>query len=671
MGCGGSKPETFAKQEAKSQSPPTKGKSPSKSREDSAPPKAVNGERKTGSKTVMGIYTMAMAKDAIMGEGTSSICRRGNDEKGKDIAIKVYKEQAKGGSKVKEVTLQKFKRQISVLQELMEPFKPPSDPNLWNEELKNVKPSRVFMQLLDYSKSSKGPGPDASDGVLYVVTELARYSLKDFLAQRREQAKPLSKEEINNMAKAILIAMAGLHAKGFVHIDMKPENMMDFDGKLKVIDVDGCVRAGTKVSIQDSSISFSPCYCAPEWARFLIKDNQPNIQANPALDVWSVGMTLCELVSLDAILKPQYANFLRNASSHREAGFLFMEWLSSIRKAPLPKSVANADSGLVDLLVSHLLVCNQQSRKTCAQCLSHAYVKAGKWEADPSIDKTKGTECVRIQRDRPEDESTLQPLYKGSLWKLNTTGNKSDPNHWIKRDMWIAHNHSLCYYSKKEDKKLVLIDGPKLTSSSMHKVGGGDCAKEYAFEIRTASDEDTKESNSSFLAAESPEELADWLEKLGKVTQMDMVVTFKLGSKMADDLKAFKINVSNRRMKVEDESKDQFEPKFKSSLFKLKTEGDVTKLEDWFERDFWIAVNGSMVYFSPKEDRDLVYYTASDVARAKVTVKDDGETCRKNVFQVQLPPVNGVEFAPGVFSCDSEEQRKKWIAQFKQASSTA
>merc|ERR1719254_45455 len=151
--------------------------------------------------------------------------------------------------------------------------------------------------------------------------------------------RPLSKESVKHICKAIIIAMAGLHAKGFVHLDMKPENLMMFNGRLKIIDVDGCVIAGTSISIQDSSISFSPCYCAPEWANFLIKDNQPLIVASPALDVWSVGMTLCELVSMDAILKPQYANFLRNASSHREAGFLFMEWLSGIRKAPLPKHV--------------------------------------------------------------------------------------------------------------------------------------------------------------------------------------------------------------------------------------------------------------------------------------------------------------------------------------------
>eukprot|EP00971_Amphidinium_carterae_P051208 1008287-Amphidinium_carterae.2 len=33
-----------------------------------------------------------------------------------------------------------------------EPWKKPTDPTLWSEQLNNIKPSRIFMQLLDYSK---------------------------------------------------------------------------------------------------------------------------------------------------------------------------------------------------------------------------------------------------------------------------------------------------------------------------------------------------------------------------------------------------------------------------------------------------------------------------------------------------------------------------------------
>ncbi len=56
-----------------------------------------------------------------------------------------------------------------------------------------------------------------------------------------------------------MLVVAGLHAKGFIHLDLKPENLMLFDGMLKLIDVDGCVRIGTAISVSDSSLSFSPC----------------------------------------------------------------------------------------------------------------------------------------------------------------------------------------------------------------------------------------------------------------------------------------------------------------------------------------------------------------------------------------------------------------------------
>jgi len=165
----------------------------------------------------------------------------------------------------------KHRRSIAVLQKLQEPFQQPSDPKLWNAQLGKVKPDKLFMRLIDFSKDQRGqPGYDPVDGQLYVVTELAQESLKDYVAQRKAQSTRPSKETVRSITKAILLVMAGLHAQGFVHLDMKPENMMIFNGFLKLIDVDGCVEIGTSISLDDGSISFSPCYCAPEWANFVL-----------------------------------------------------------------------------------------------------------------------------------------------------------------------------------------------------------------------------------------------------------------------------------------------------------------------------------------------------------------------------------------------------------------
>lgn len=609
---------------------------------------------------IMKKFEMHMGNGDIRGEGTSSICRRGtNLETGEEVAVKVYKEKISGNAKASDVTLQKFKRQIAVLLELQKPFVRHADPSLWHEELANVKPAKIFMKLLDYSQDKDGnPGYDVGDGVLYVVTELAQYSLKDFLTKRREKAKPLSEVTVRNMCRSIVTAMAGLHAKGFVHLDMKPENLMVFNGRLKVIDVDGCVRRGTKVNIKDSSISFSPCYCAPEWAIFLVSENNDDIRADARLDSWSVGMTLCELVTLTAVLKPQYAKFVRNVRRSKEAGFFFMEWLSTISAAPIPSSVQEFDAGLMDFISNWLLVCQKGQRKTCAQCLSSPYIsQVSSGEGRVSSDDADVKWILRERPLRPVDDSNGSPLFKGTLWKLNADGDNKRTVDFIKRDIWIAQNHSLCYFSVKESKRLVLIDGQHLEATTICPVENA--AMEHCFEIKLHSD-DAKFSSATF-ACESQHELNEWVDKLSKVSRMDMLVTMKLGDKMAEDLKKFRMMVKNRRLKIDARDKDSFVPRFQKKLWKVKAEGDREKQEDWFLRDMWLAKNGSLVYWSPKEGRELVYYTAEDLSHATVNRISAGASFRDWAFSVQLPSVDGVEFAPGEFAAETSEEREQWL----------
>jgi serine/threonine protein kinase len=200
------------------------------------------------------------------------------------------------------------------------------------------------------------------------VTELAQQSLKDFVSNKRSAKAPPSKETIRNIAKAIVMVMAGLHAKGLVHMDVKPENLMVFDGCLKLIDVDGCVEIGSKVHLNDPSISFSPIYCAPEWASFLLdRDHKACIDAAPGLDAWSVGCTLCELVTLESVLRPQYNNLTRR---DRRSGLAkYMDWLGSLQETPIPNAVNELDGELGDVMAS-LLTCNKKRRSSCASILS-------------------------------------------------------------------------------------------------------------------------------------------------------------------------------------------------------------------------------------------------------------------------------------------------------------
>jgi len=369
-------------------------------------------------------------------------------------------------------------------------------------------------------------------------------------------------------------------------------------------------------------------------------------------------MTICELIAHDAILKPQYGNFLRNAQSSREAGFLFMEWLGGIKKVPLPKTIGEHDKSFLDLISEWLLVCKKEQRKSCAQCLSHPFIATAGWEVEVAeIER-------RPKTQRKEDPTTGLPLHKGVLFKLNSNGHVMKADHWIRRDMWIAQNHSLCYYSQKENKKLVLIDGSKLAKATFELTNA---ARPFAF--RCIVSEDT-ERNVFGLAAESQDDMDEWITHLKDAGRNGGLVTFQLGERMVADLQAFRITVKNRRQKVADDDKDQFEPTFKAKLWKLKGDGDSMREEDWFERDMWMAKNGSLVYFSPKENTDLVYYTAADIARATIIAVEEGKAFKPFTFQVQLPPTGGVEFAPGEFAAESEEMRKMWMSELRKHSNS-
>merc|ERR1712176_1394454 len=127
---------------------------------------------------------------------------------------------------------------------------------------------------------------------------------------------------------------------------------------------------------------------------------------------------------------------------------------------------------------------------------------------------------------------------------------------------------------------------------------------------------------------------------LGDVVRLGFAQHGKDIEAVADDA------MKNRRLTVCEETRDEFMPVFKSKLWKLKANTDPGQSENWFERDMWISQNGSLVYFSVKEDRDLIYYTPSDLASASFVELDGADSCKPWGFHVILPAEDGVEFTP-------------------------
>ena len=58
-----------------------------------------------------------------------------------------------------------------------------------NSLLMKLEPANMFLQLLDYTRDDNGEPGLQSDGKMYIITEMADYSLKDYLAARNEHIK--------------------------------------------------------------------------------------------------------------------------------------------------------------------------------------------------------------------------------------------------------------------------------------------------------------------------------------------------------------------------------------------------------------------------------------------------------------------------------------------------
>merc|ERR1712228_1071538 len=123
-----------------------------------------------------------------------------------------------------------------------------------------------------------------------------------------------------------------------------------------------------------------------------------------------------------------------------------------------------------------------------------------------------------------------------------------------------------------------------------------------------------------------------------------VVQSISCGTRFAREFLAMRLSVKNRRLKVGDDTQHLYTPVFKANLWKLKTDGDKMNEDDWVLREEWVAANGSLVYWSKKEGRELVYYMGHDLQKATITKIPSDDCAKPFTFQVQLAAFDDVEF---------------------------
>lgn len=323
-------------------------------------------------KMVLGKYDI----DGFLGEGNFSICHRGTDTKtGQEVALKEYKRQSKQidecnqiGGEENEMDI-RFRNQIKTLQELQNAFNPDCFAGAGKSRILESNPANMYARLLDFSPSECVER--------YIVSEMG-CPLQFILEKHKASKVPIRQHRIRHISQAIVLAVGGLHEKGLVHLDVKPESVMLFGNHWKLTDFDGCMRIGEHISCADNMLTFSPCYSAPELAAFVMSnDRRTTLKADASLDSWSVGMTLAELVSLEPLLLPVFDRILRETGLQAGETVMmkFLKQLGRMLEVPVPRCLDKFDANFASIIRFGLLALIPRQRLTMANCLEEDFMR--------------------------------------------------------------------------------------------------------------------------------------------------------------------------------------------------------------------------------------------------------------------------------------------------------
>ena len=202
-----------------------------------------------------------------LGRGGMGVVYRGRERaSGRPVAIKMIKSRAGD-----EVALLRFEKEARVLAEIRHPS---------------------VVRVLQFGRGAAGPwfAMDLVEG--RPLDELIEDSL-------RETGEGLAAERARAIMTPVAEALLACHAAGFVHRDLKPQNIIiQPDGRPKLLDF-GLVKytGDSRQSLAEEltrsvDLLGTPSFMAPEQA-----DPTDFGKPGPACDVWAIGATLFAMVT--------------------------------------------------------------------------------------------------------------------------------------------------------------------------------------------------------------------------------------------------------------------------------------------------------------------------------------------------------------------------------------
>ncbi|WP_267242069.1 serine/threonine-protein kinase [Streptomyces sp. PR69] len=145
-----------------------------------------------------------------------------------------------------------------------------------------------LIRLLDFAVLSE-PDRPALDGAVVLVMERARGSLRDLLDA------PVDRAEAARLLTGVCEGLAQLHGLGWVHGDLKPDNVLLMpDGSVKLSDFGLAAElAGTHGTHGYIPPMGTPDYLPPE--RWRAPLGERGVQVRPSGDIWALGIMIHEV----------------------------------------------------------------------------------------------------------------------------------------------------------------------------------------------------------------------------------------------------------------------------------------------------------------------------------------------------------------------------------------
>ena len=222
--------------------------------------------------------------------------------------------------------------------------------------LQNLREHVHVIHMFDYEYSP-------TNKLLYVVMECGQLDLARIIKENNNQ--PFETYHIQTFWHDMLMGVTAIHSMDIIHSDLKPNNFVLVDTRLKLIDF------GIACSLNDDATSFeregrwgTPNYMAPEMILSIPKNNSLTTPENvckisQAADIWSLGCILYKLTY--------------GTTPFQHISDKIQKW----RAITDPREAISFQEDVPSSLLQVLICCldrNSRKRPTCLQLLSNKFL---------------------------------------------------------------------------------------------------------------------------------------------------------------------------------------------------------------------------------------------------------------------------------------------------------